>query len=104
MTKSVGSKCSCGGTTRLERWDNVVWDECNKCGAKWDERSESTMDDLLIRQTELRENAIQRVKQLMEVMRDIVVITQGDKEAVADAKASLRAVLRCIEDINGNDE
>jgi ribosomal protein L37AE/L43A len=30
--------CSCGGVLRLERWSDVVWDECDKCGAKWDER------------------------------------------------------------------
>lgn len=98
------SKCSCGGVLRLEKWDNVVWDECNKCGAKWDERSVSSLEAQLIDQTGLRENAVKRVKHLMEILRDIPVITQGDREAVADAKASLRAALRCIEDINGNDE
>lgn len=98
------NNCTCGGSLRLEKWDNVVWDECNKCGAKWDERSASALEALLFDQTKLRENAMQRVKHLMEIMRDIPVITPGDKEAVADAKSSLRAAFRCIEDINGIDE
>lgn len=38
MAKSV-STCSCGGKLRTERYQNVIWDECNKCGTKWDERS-----------------------------------------------------------------
>lgn len=35
----MSNNCTCGGVLRPESWDNVVWDECNKCGAKWDERS-----------------------------------------------------------------
>lgn len=34
----MSNNCTCGGVLRIERWDNVIWDECNKCGAKWDER------------------------------------------------------------------
>jgi hypothetical protein len=35
----MSNNCTCGGVLRLERWSDVVWDECDKCGAKWDERS-----------------------------------------------------------------
>jgi hypothetical protein len=34
----MSNDCSCGGFLRFERWNDVVWDECSKCGAKWDER------------------------------------------------------------------
>ena len=38
----MSNNCTCGGVLRPERWDNVVWDECNKCGAKWDGWSAAT--------------------------------------------------------------
>ena len=105
----MAKSCTCGGCLQTVEHDNVVWDECQSCGAQWDQRVSSIADirkhaAKLEMQTKLRDDAIRRVKQVVEIMRDIPVITQGDKEAVSDAKSMLRSVLRCIEDINGIDE
>ncbi len=54
-------------------------------------------------QATMREDAILRAKQLIEVLRDIACFNKGDIEAADDATSNIRRAISSIRDINGEE-
>lgn len=54
-------------------------------------------------QATMREDAILRAKQLIEVLRDIACFNKGDIEAADDAISDIRRAISSIRDINGEE-
>jgi hypothetical protein len=55
-------------------------------------------------QTTIRQDAIARLRQVIELMRDIPRLNAGDHEAANDAIHNIRNAIRCVEDVNGSVE
>lgn len=55
-------------------------------------------------QAAIRQDAITRLRQVIELMRDIPRLNVGDHEAADDAIADIKRAIRCAEDVNGLDE
>lgn len=52
-------------------------------------------------QAVIRQDAIARLRQVIELMRDIPRLNQGDHEAANDAIGDIKTAILCIQDVNG---